>query len=128
MRPNEKIVFGKNTAPPVPDAGKKNMEARKPAQVFVLMNRIRPNPIDSSINEIVWVQDKLVFSKEPFYSLAQKMERWFQVRIQFKDKISEQLSLTGSLEKESLTEALDALRQLTPFKYQVDGGIVTISK
>jgi ferric-dicitrate binding protein FerR (iron transport regulator) len=92
------------------------------------MNRIKPNPTDSSINEIVWVQDKLVFSKEPFYSLAQKMERWYQVRILFKDKISEQLSLTGSLEKESLTEALDALQQLTPFTYQIESGLVTISK
>jgi ferric-dicitrate binding protein FerR (iron transport regulator) len=128
MRPNEKIIFGRgNTPPPVaPDA--KNVQARKPVQTFVQMNRIQPNPIDSTINEIVWVQDKLVFSKEPFYSLAQKMERWYQVRIRFKDKISEQLSLTGSLEKENLTEALDALRQLTPFNYQIDSGVVTISK
>ena len=103
-------------------------QQRKPAQTFVQMNRIQPNPIDSTINEIVWVQDKLVFSKEPFYSLAQKMERWYQVKIRFKDKISAQLSLTGSLEKENLTEALDALQQLTPFNYQIDSGVVTVSK
>ena len=92
------------------------------------MNRIQPNPTDSTINEIIWVQDRLVFSKEPFYSLAQKMERWYQVKFRFQDRISEQLSLTGSLEKETLMEALDALHQLTPFNYQVDSGIVTISK
>jgi hypothetical protein len=56
------------------------------------------------------------------------MERWYQVKFRFKDKISEQLSLTGSLEKENLTEALDALQQLTPFNYEIDTGIVTISK
>lgn len=128
MRPNEKIVFGKDIAPSPADANARPQETRKPAQTFVQMNRIKPNPTDSSINEIVWVQDKLVFSKEPFYSVAQKMERWFQVRIKFKDKISEQLSLTGSLEKESLTEALDALQQLTPFNYEIDGSMVTISK
>ncbi|MDO6432801.1 FecR family protein [Flavitalea sp. BT771] len=128
MRPNEKIVFGKEPSP-LPSSGDgKALATRKPAQTFVQMNRIKPNPIDSTINEIVWVQDKLVFSKEPFYSVAQKMERWFQVRIKFKDRISEQLSLTGSLEKESLTEALDALQQLTPFNYKIDGGVVTISK
>jgi len=38
------------------------------------------------------------------------------------------LSLTGSLEKENLTEALDALQQLTPFNYEIDSGTVTISK
>ncbi|MBN9382225.1 MAG: FecR domain-containing protein [Chitinophagaceae bacterium] len=128
MRPNEKIIFGKNNTPSPISPGAKSAQGSKPAQIFVQMNRIQPNPIDSTINEIVWVQDKLVFSKEPFYSLAKKMERWYQVRIRFKDKISEQLSLTGSLEKESLTEALDALRQLTPFNYQIDSGVVTISK
>jgi ferric-dicitrate binding protein FerR (iron transport regulator) len=128
MRPNEKIVFGKDPSP-LPSSGDvRPLAPRKPAQTFVQMNRIKPNPIDSTINEIVWVQDKLIFSKEPFYSVAQKMERWFQVRMKFKDKISEQLSLTGSLEKESLTEALDALQQLTPFNYEIDNGVVTISK
>ncbi|HVW61915.1 MAG TPA: FecR family protein, partial [Puia sp.] len=60
MRPNEKIIFGRGNPPlPVaPDA--KNVQARKPVQTFVQMNRIQPNPIDSTINEIVWVQDKLV--------------------------------------------------------------------
>ena len=128
MRPNEKIIFGKDNIPPSSSADAKNVQIHKPTQTFVQMNRIQPNPIDSSINEIVWVQDKLVFSKEPFYSLAKKMERWYQVRIRFKDRISEQLSLTGSLEKENLTEALDALRQLTPFNYQIDSSVVTISK
>jgi ferric-dicitrate binding protein FerR (iron transport regulator) len=128
MRPNEKIVFGKDNPSPLSSPGKKTLQDHRSSQSFVQMNRIKPNPTDSSINEIVWVQDRLVFSKEPFYSLAQKMERWYQVRILFKDKISEQLALTGSLEKETLTEALDALQQLTPFTYQIESGIVTISK
>jgi len=128
MRPNEKIIFGKDNIPPPSSPDAKSVQTHKPAQTFVQMNRIQPNPIDSSINEIVWVQDKLVFSKEPFYSLAQKMERWYQVKFRFKDKISQQLSLTGSLEKENLTEALEALQTLTPFNYQIDSGIVTISK
>lgn len=122
MRPNEKIVFSKVNTPTQttnPDINRRS---------FIQMNRIQPNPTDSTINEIVWVQDKLVFSKEPFFSVAQKMERWYQVGFRFQDTISEHLSLTGSLEKETLTEALDALRQLTPFNYKVDSGIVTISK
>lgn len=128
MRPNEKIIFGKDIPTASSSTGEKHLSDRKSRQMFVQMNRIKPNPTDSSINEIVWVQDRLVFSKEPFYSLAQKMERWYQVKLLFKDKISEQLSLTGSLEKETLTEALDALQQLTPFTYHIEGGVVTISK
>jgi transmembrane sensor len=128
MRPNEKIVFSKGTSGPASSLAETPHEGRRLKQSFIQMNRIQPNPIDSTINEIVWVQDRLVFSKEPFYSLAQKMERWYEVKIRFTDRMSEQLSLTGSLEKETLTEALDALQQLTPFNYKVDSGLVTISK
>lgn len=128
MRPNEKLTFGKETSLATDTAAGRRPLLKKPAQNYLVMNKIKANPIDSTINEIVWVQDKLVFSKEPFYSVAEKMERWFQVRIRFRDKISEQLTLTGSLEKENLVEALEALQQLTPFNYQIDGGIVTISK
>jgi transmembrane sensor len=128
MRPNEKLTFGKELPLAPVAVGEKRSAIKKPVQNYMVMNKIKANPIDSTINEIVWVQDKLVFSREPFYSVAEKMERWFQVRIRFRDKISEQLTLTGSLEKENLTEALDALQQLTPFNYQIDSGTVTISK
>ena len=128
MRPNEKILFSKEGLPTTSVVGEGGPHSPKTAQTFLQMNRIKPNPTDSTINEIVWVQDKLIFSKEPFYSLAQKMERWYQVKFLFKDKMAAQLSLTGSLEKENLTEALDALQQLTPFNYEIDSGTVTISK
>jgi len=128
MRPNEKILFSKEGLPTTSVVGEGGPHSPKTAQTFLQMNRIKPNPTDSTINEIVWVQDKLIFSKEPFYSLAQKMERWYQVKFRFKDKMAAQLSLTGSLEKENLTEALDALQQLTPFNYEIDSGTVTISK
>jgi ferric-dicitrate binding protein FerR (iron transport regulator) len=128
MRPNEKLTFGKEPPPAAVAAPAKRPLLRRPAQNYLVMNKIKLNPIDGTINEIVWVQDKLVFSKEPFYSVAEKMERWFQVKIRFRDKISEQLTMTGSLEKENLVEALEALRLLTPFNYQIDNGIVTISK
>jgi transmembrane sensor len=128
MQPNEKIVFSKDNSSSLSSTAEKAREAHRQTPGFVQINRIQPNPTDSTINEIVWVQDKLVFKKEPFYSLAQKMERWYQVKFRFKDRISEQLSLNGSLEKETLTEALDALQQLTPFNYSIDSGVVTISK
>ncbi len=128
MRPNEKIIFSKEGSALAPVSSDSSRHAPKPAQTFLQMNRIKPNPTDSTINEIVWVQDKLIFSKEPFYSLAQKMERWYQVKFLFKDKMAAQLTLTGSLEKENLTEALDALQQLTPFDYHIDSATVTISK
>lgn len=126
MRPFEKIVFSRaEAAAPLP-AG--NTQKAKVEPSFVMLDRIKPNAADSSINEIVWTKDRLVFRKEPFRSVAWKMERWYGVKFNFMDNASERLLITGSLEKENLVEALDALRQLTPFEFTVEGDMVTIHK
>lgn len=126
MRPYEKIVFSRAAAVPV--VGTPVATRDKPEPSLVKLDRIRPNAADSSINEIVWTQDRLVFHKEPFQSVAWKMERWYGVKINFGDAASEKLLITGSLEKENLREALDALRQITPFDYDVTGSAVIIRK
>lgn len=126
MRPYEKIVFSRIPAPAMAQTSVAGKD--KPEPSLVKLDRIRPNAADSSINEIVWTQDRLVFQREPFQSVAWKMERWYGVKINFGDAATEKLLITGSLEKENLREALDALRQITPFDYDVNGSVVTIRK
>lgn len=128
MRPYEKIVFSRSRTAAAPPTETSATEKDKPEPSLVKLDRIRPNAADSSINEIVWTQDRLVFQREPFQSVAWKMERWYGVKINFGDAASEKLLITGSLEKENLREALDALRQITPFDYDVIGSVVTIHK
>lgn len=123
LRPNEKIVIGK--IPAVKTAGKEISGQPEKEDVFIL-GKLSPNPADSNISEIAWIDNKLAFSREPFYSLAQKMERWYKVSIQFEDKRLMEITFTGSFEKESITEALDALRQIASFKYKIKDGKVMI--
>jgi ferric-dicitrate binding protein FerR (iron transport regulator) len=125
MRPLEKIVFSRAPVPTVAEASGK---PDKVAPSFLMLDRIKPNVSDSSINEIVWVQDKLVFQREPFSSVARKMERWYRVKINFKDQAASVLPITGSLEKENLMEALEALQIVTPFDYSIENNVVTIRK
>lgn len=122
LRPNEKILIGQV----VPVPGQTDKKSVK--EGILELGKIRPNPTDSSINEIVWVEDELTFYKEPFYSLAQKMERWYKITIQFETEEMKNTTFTGSFEKENITEALDALRQLTSFSYSIDNKKVTITQ
>ena len=123
MRPLEKIVFSRLAA--LPETSRR---PDKTAASFLMLDRIKPNVSDSSINEIVWVQDKLVFQREPFSSVARKMERWYRIKISFKDQAASELPITGSLEKENLMEALEALQIVTPFDYTIENNVVTIRK
>ncbi|MCO5239449.1 MAG: DUF4974 domain-containing protein [Chitinophagaceae bacterium] len=125
LRPNEKIVIGK--VPTIKSPGKDAPALPEKEELFIL-GKVRTNPSDSSISEIAWIQNKLVFNREPFFSLAHKMERWYNVSVRFDDESLTKITFTGSFEKENITEALDALRQITPFEYRMENREVIIGK
>lgn len=125
LRPNEKIIIGKASVITSPRKGDKQIATK--GEVFSL-GKIVPNPLDSTISEIAWIKNKLAFYKEPFETLAKKMERWYNVSIEFNDAQLGQLTFTGSFEREDIVEALDALRQIAPFQYIIHNRTVTIGK
>ncbi|HTN05914.1 FecR family protein [Agriterribacter sp.] len=125
LRPNEKIIIGKIAHV---RSSEKNIPLPPEKEEVFVLGKIKTNPSDSSISEIAWIQNKLAFYKEPFSSLAQKMESWYNVSIQFNDERLEKFTFTGSFEKEDIIEALDALRQITPFEYRLENRNVIIGK
>lgn len=125
LRPNEKILIGKSATITSSEKDVKHSSVKE--EIFSL-GKIKPNPADSSISEIAWIENKLAFYKEPFESLAKKMERWYNVSIHFTDDRLEKLTFTGSFEKEDIVQALDALRQSTPFQYTIENRNVIIKK
>jgi ferric-dicitrate binding protein FerR (iron transport regulator) len=60
---------------------------------------------------------KLVFNQEPFESVAEKMERWYDVQVYFEDDDLKKEVFTGSFEKETLEQALKALQFSYPFDF-----------
>ena len=82
-----------------------------------------------AIIETSWVDNKLIFQDEEFGDLARQMERWYGISIRFEDARLQQLRFTGIFEKESIRQALDALKltdQTARFDYTIDGDEVTI--
>jgi ferric-dicitrate binding protein FerR (iron transport regulator) len=95
---------------------------------MIAVTKIEPDTNDSSYVETVWTRDKMIFHKELFTSLARKMERWYNVRIILSDAGLNDMEFTGSLEKESLQEALNALQHLARFNYKIEGKTVTVTE
>mgnify|MGYP002376929050 CR=1 FL=1 len=126
LRPNEKIIIGKTST--ISSSAEAEHSTLLPKEAVFFLGKIKPNPVDSSISEIAWIQNKLAFYKEPFSSLAQKMERWYNVSIQFNDEHLKKFTFTGSFEKEDITEALNALREIAAFEYTIENRNVTIGK
>ena len=100
----------------------------KSREEVIRVTQVEPDPRDSTYIETAWLKEKLVFRKETFASLARRMERWYQVRIVFADTSQQSLLFTGSFEKETVGEALEALRHSAPFSYEINGKTVTITR
>lgn len=124
LRPNEKIVIRKSEILP---ADNKMDSLHRNKNEVIAVTKVEPDPVDSSYIETVWTRDKMLFHKEKFTSLARKMERWYNVRIILSDARLNDMEFTGSLEKESLQEALNALQHLARFNYKIEGKTVIVT-
>lgn len=81
---------------------------------------------DSITLETAWVYDKLVFEGDDFVEIANKMERWYNVRILIENESLKKIKLRGSFEKETVSEALDALKLIKTFQYIINKDTIII--
>lgn len=113
LKPNEKLIVDNNSAPFIQGKG----NTLKPEHA-VLINQLKPNRIDSTINEIQWVQNRLVFDDEPLQEIALRMERWYNVKIEIKSDRLLHKRISGSFVNENLDQAMEALSATGRFRYK----------
>jgi ferric-dicitrate binding protein FerR (iron transport regulator) len=90
--------------------------------------KIKPKPVgrvyvNKTINteiETAWKDNKLIFSRERFEDILIRLERWYDVDIVLEADNLRDYRYTGTFEKESLEQALEALKLTTPFEYSID--------
>jgi transmembrane sensor len=74
-----------------------------------------------------WKDGKLIFDNETFESLAVKLERWYDIKIEIEDQALKRIRFTGTFENESIEQSLEIMKLTTPIKYSIDKNIVSIS-
>ncbi len=67
-----------------------------------------------------WREGKLIFIKEPFENVAKKLERWYNVKIEFQGETLKKLGYTGTIEMETFGEVLELINTTTPIRYKFD--------
>jgi transmembrane sensor len=120
LKPNEKLVVANED-----DITRQTAAQNKEALVAVKSLSVTT---DSTIIETSWVDNKLVFQDESFQDLARRMERWFNVSIEFKnEKVSSQ-HISGTFTTETVQEALEELQITTAFHYQIKSNSIVITQ
>jgi ferric-dicitrate binding protein FerR (iron transport regulator) len=64
-----------------------------------------------------WKEGKLLFNKEPFPSFIKKLERWYNVKIEYADPKLDELWYTGTIEMESISEVMEMISKAAPISY-----------
>lgn len=129
LSPNEKLtLINDEIVTPEMKEVKKVKHAIEATEPLVAIGHLTYQPIDSSIIETSWVENKLVFRGETFEDVALKMERWYGVSIIIADDNLKQAHLTGSFETETVEQALTALQLTTRFKFDIAKNNITITK
>lgn len=133
LHPNEKLIFNKplaKVAAKEPDkessltaAGGKELKPQ-----LISINPLPRNSTDSNRIETSWVYGKLLFEGDSFRDLALKMERWFNVKISFKNNKVSNYRFGGVFENENIEEALNYLQMVHAFHYSIKGNDVVIDK
>ena len=132
LKANEKLVINNQEESP------ENTKASSPAKVMPLkvtiekpiitLTHLTILPKDNTIIETAWVQNRLMFSSETFEEVVLKMERWYNVKIYIMNEQLKEERLTGNFEKETVTDALNALKLTTQFYYNLKNNNINIYK
>ncbi len=91
-----------------------------------LVQNLTYKPGDTVSVEAAWTVDKLSFVDESFEEVSKKMERWYNVEINFKTNNLADLRLTGSFKNENLQQALQALQYIEKFSFEISNNKVYI--
>lgn len=104
---------------------KRQIQPGQQIAVNYLSGRLKVLKVDT-VFYTSWKEGKIIFQNQDFKEVAKAMEHKYNVDIVFKDKALMHKKLNGYLQKESLKEALTALKLTLQFHYKVKGKKVFI--
>ena len=125
LKPGEKFTMGDEKEIPVQPV---KLYRAVTGHELMQVTKIKKLPEDSLVAENSWIADRMVFDAAPFSQVAKQMERWYNVKVVINDTMLSSMLFSGNFEKESLKQALDALREITPFNYTIENNEVIISR
>jgi len=64
-----------------------------------------------------WKDGKMIFKREPFNNLMKRLERWFNVKIEYSPDDFKGLWYSGTIENETITEVMDMVGTAAPVQF-----------
>ncbi|MBN8861393.1 MAG: FecR family protein [Sphingobacteriales bacterium] len=124
LKPNEKLLVNNINPDLLPKEGKMN---RNVPAVSIAVGKVHFEKKDSSALETLWMKNKLVFDAETLEQVAQKIERWYDVKVIINGGDEMKLAeYSGIFDNEELDQVMEALKISGNFRYTINKNVVTI--
>ena len=132
LEPNQKatlfresgdVMLDDDTAKEAAPEGIAEADMPRPARTISRVEVLRKSDITP---EIGWKEGVIVVEGEPLNELARKLERRYDVTIEFLDESLKSYRYTGQLRELTLEQVLHALKLTSPIDYAIDDKTVTI--
>lgn len=92
-----------------------------PGEKFQLDRKTLTNSLSNADveSEIAWKDDQFIFKNIPFPELAKRLERWYDIKLNYSDQKLQSYAFTGKFKnQETIWQVLDALKLIFPIDYQ----------
>lgn len=102
------------------DGSNQNFEI-KPGEKFELDRQTRTYKLEDSDveSEIAWKDGEFIFRNIPFPELVKRLERWYDVKLNYSDDGLHTFAYTGRFKnQETIWQVLDALKLTSPIDYR----------
>lgn len=93
----------------------------KPGEKFELDRNTRKFTMGNADieSEIAWKDGEFIFRKIPFPELIKRLERWYDVKLNYSDESLQKSAYTGRFKnQETIWQVLDALKLTSPIDYR----------
>lgn len=124
LEPNQQALFYKESEELGINAQQQNVGERDELKDFPVEIKSKVDIVEATS----WKDNRLVFRDEKFLELATRLERWYDVKIDIKDDELKTILFSGTFQKESIEQALNALKLIIPFHYEMKMNQITITK
>lgn len=124
LKPNEKIVVLNEEDKIAPRPA--TIRKKASLEPIIAIQQLTYKEGDSVAVETAWAFNKLQFLDEPMIDVAHKMERWYDVKFEFRNRNIEDMRVKGTFITETLPEAMEALAYAYRLKYEIAGKTVII--
>lgn len=128
LKPNEKLIVKNDVIERVKqlpwDTGRE--PARSGAPKYMLTSLSHIDGDDGGVLETAWMKNRFSFDNNTFAELADKMEVWYGVEIEFKNEKAKEYNFSGVFDNDTIQQALDGLRNIEKFDYKISGSTIYI--